>query len=297
MGREPTNEKLIANLTRGCDDIKKLRNRLMSLPEIQKKLGDGAALGTGVRLQQAPRPDVEIDAAPDVLARLLEHLETVWRGFGETEPHWSVLTNARYRQDSLGANRDEFYASGEKDVLRFRWAIERAGIDVAGLRDCLELGSGVGRVTLWLARTFERVAAADISSSHLAVAQRELAERGLRNIDFHRVASLAELDALPACDAFYSRITLQHSPPPVMRLVLAKALGRLRPGGVGHFQLPTQILNYRFDAEDYLNGQATEQAMEHHCLPQPAVFEIIERAGCAVLECVQDALSRPNKKN
>lgn len=293
MGREPTNERLIANLTRGCDDVRKLRNRLMSLPEFQQKLG--ASISIGVRLQQAPKPAVEVEVAPGILEQLLEHVETVWRRFGETEPHWSVLTNQRYLQGNLSANLDEFYASGEKDVQRFRWATERAGIAFDGLRDCLELGSGVGRVTLWLARAFGRVVGADISASHLAVAERELAARGIRNVDFRRVASVAELDALPQCDAFYSIITLQHSPPPVMRLVLEKALGRLRPGGVGHFQLPTQILEYRFDAEAFLAGQATEKAMEHHCLPQPTVFETIERSGCRVLECVQDTLSRPNK--
>jgi hypothetical protein len=44
--------------------------------------------------------------------------------------------------------------------------------------------------------------------------------------------------------------------------------------------------NYRFTVADYLaNAQPN---MEMNALPQPAIFEIIDQAGCRVLEVRED---------
>jgi SAM-dependent methyltransferase len=294
-GEAAPNPKHVAKLAQSCKNVRQLRTRLMAMPAVQKRIGENGGQGMGVRLLAAPKPEVEVDVPPEQLARLLAHVEGVWRKFGETDAHWSVLTNERYRKDSLEQNKAEFYASGEKNVERFQWAAARCGVDLSRLGSCLELGAGVGRVTMALAKVFPKVHAADISASHLALAAEEAKARGLTNIDFHRVATVAELDALPEVDAFFTVITLQHSPPPVMKLVLEKVLARLRPGGIGHFQLPTMLVGYRFTVEEFFAGVAQKQDMEHHCLPQPVVFDIVERAGCRVLECQHDTLSRLNK--
>jgi SAM-dependent methyltransferase len=295
IGRVPPNPKQVEKLASACSNLNQLRTRLMSLPAYQARNGADGGTGVGLRLVSAPRPEIEVDVPADQLARLLAHVEGVWRRFGETDAHWSVLTNERYRKGSLEANKAEFFESGEKSAERFQWAAARCGVDLRTLGSCLELGSGVGRVTLALARIFPRVVGADISASHLALAAEEARSRSIGNVEFRRVATVAELDALPEADAFYSVITLQHSPPPVMKLVLEKALGRLRPGGIGHFQIPTQLVGYRFRVAEFFAGEAQKQDMEHHCLPQEVVFDIIERAGCRVLECQHDTLSRINK--
>lgn len=294
-GQTVPNPDHVTRLTQSCKNVRQLRARLMAMPAVQKRMGAGAGQGTSVRLLSAPRPEIEVDVAPADLARLLDHVEGVWRRLGETDAHWSVLTNDLYRKEALHQNRSGFYASGEQSVERFRWAAARCGIDLSGMASCLELGAGVGRVTMALAKVFPKVHAADISAPHLALAAEEARARGQTNIEFHRVATIAELDALPEVDAFFTVITLQHSPPPVMKLVLERVLARLRPGGIGHFQLPTMLLGYSFRVEEYFGGLAREQAMEHHCLPQSVVFDIVERAGCRVLECQHDTLSRLNK--
>lgn len=294
LGRKNPNAKRVQKLVQTCDSVAKLRRRLAAAPEFETAAGDGTNAGA-LRFAAAGAPSIETDVPPADLQRLLDHVEQVWRKFGETEPHWSVLTNNRYRQDELGKYKDEFYGSGEKDVQRFRWALERAGLKLDAFKSCLELGSGAGRVTLALAKVFDTVVGADISSAHLAVAAEEAARRGVSNIAFRRVATVQELDDLPECDAFFSVITLQHSPPPVMKLVLQKVLDRLRPGGVGYFQLPTTLLGYEFTVAGFLDGQAQEKDMEHHCLPQPVLFDVIARSGCRVLECAHDTKSKKGK--
>jgi hypothetical protein len=137
--------------------------------------------------------------------------------------------------------------------------------------------------------------ACDISASHLRVAEEEARSRGLANIAFRRVASLAEYASMPEIDAFFSVISLQHSTPPVQRHVLETVLSRLTPDGIGYFQIQTQTLGYSFVAEQYLADLEAHRRMENHCLPQAALFELVERAGCRVLEIREDDHCRPGK--
>jgi hypothetical protein len=61
--------------------------------------------------------ETEIDA--EGLATLLAHTERTWTRLGEQEPHWSVISAERFRQDRLDEHRQEFYASGQGDVDTF----------------------------------------------------------------------------------------------------------------------------------------------------------------------------------
>lgn len=292
LGREPDNPQLVERMAITCDTLDKLRNRLMGTKEFQRRFGEG---GDNRRLLAGGPPQVDVFVPPEQQERLLAHVEEVWRGFGETQPHWSVLTNQMFKPDRLEENRAYFYATGENSARLFQEAVERAGVDFRKLRSCLELGCGVGRVTVWLAELFDRVAGADISAPHMELAAQAVRERGRENVTFHRVASRAEIARLPEADAFFSVISLQHSPPPVMAVILEACLSRLRPGGVGHFQIPVAIVGYRFRVDEYLAGQAQLKEMEHHCLPQPALFRVIERAGCRVLDMQDDTHSRVGK--
>ena len=51
-------------------------------------------------------------------------------------------------------------------------------------RSCCEYGCGTGRVTAWLASSFSRVIACDISRSHLRLAESHLLNAGRRNVVF-----------------------------------------------------------------------------------------------------------------
>ena len=87
---------------------------------------------------------------------------------------------------------------------------------------------------------------------------------------------------------------LQHNPPPVIASILDKLLGRLRPGGIAFFQVPTFQPGYRFSVADYLADSESGKRMEMHVLPQPYVFQIGLRNDCEPVEVSPDSLTGSN---
>jgi len=290
-GGAKVNEAELGRLTANSANIDQLRRALTG--QAGGRLHVGFQESIQQRFLKAPPPETEVDVAPEVLEALLTHVENVWRGFGESDPFWSVLT--KFKPAGAEVDKDAFYATGRKRVEKFEAALVRNGVDAAALKTCLELGSGVGRLTLWLADRFARVTAADISSSHLTLAEQELTARGKTNVDYLRVASMAELAKAPPFDAFFSIISLQHSPPPVIKHVLGIMLGRLNPGGVGYFQLPTLIPEQKFDARAYLSDLSPHEQMETFAVPQKVLFALFDQLGLRVLEVREDNQCGPHK--
>ena len=54
----------------------------------------------------------------------------------------------------------------------------------------------------------------------------EIMAQGIANIDFVRLDSIGRIGALPPVEAFFSVITLQHNPPPVMARLLSDLMDR-----------------------------------------------------------------------
>jgi hypothetical protein len=70
-----------------------------------------------------------------------------------------------------------------------------------------------------------------------------------------RLIALGDLPAaFEPCDAFYSKIVLQHNPPPLIGYLLRTLIRSLRRGGVGVFQVPTFYAGYRFDLHSALQS-------------------------------------------
>ena len=283
-------------------DIDHLMNHAGSLDQLRKVLIKEAGprlhkqfkeIGPNPKLMRAGSQRVDVDVPAAVLERLLAHVESVWRGFGDSDPFWSVLT--KFKPAGAETDKETFYATGQRRVELFTAALARNAIDVKSLPVCLEIGSGVGRLTLWLADHFQRVIAADISGSHLKIAEDELRARGKTNVSFVNVSTMAALADIAPFDAFFSMISLQHSPPPVIKHVLMTVLGKLKPGGVGYFQLPTLIPDQVFDAEAYLADPDAHKGMETFAVPQPILFDMFEQLGLKVLEFREDNQVGPQK--
>lgn len=248
-----------------------------------------------VRHRMAPPMEVETTAAPGDMARLVARIEASWTAFGETDPHWSVLTQPAYRRDRIAATAPEFYRTGDKMVDRLAAMFARAGADFAAVRDVIDYGCGVGRVSAALARRGRRVTGVDISAPHLAAAREHATGAGL-DAGFVHLARLADIDALPETDLFLSVIVLQHNPPPVMAEILRRGLARVRPGGFAWLQLPTYMRGYRYRVADDL--AAAPGTMEFHVLPQPALFDLLDRAGFVPLEIrIDDAVAQPEAES
>lgn len=233
-----------------------------------------------------PGVSVQVDADAATLAAMIERTGAAWTKFGAEEPHWSVLTSPRFKADAIAESEAEFYQTGEDSLAMFESALDRAGLNLDRSHTCFELGCGVGRITAALARRFDRVIGCDISENHLKVARAHMAASGLENVSYFHLDEVGTVQKAPEFDVLLSLIVLQHNPPPIMALLLGLLLGKLRPGGVAYFQVPTYRRDYSFDATEYLRSGAGQ--MEMHVLPQRAVFEIIEASACSLLEVRED---------
>ena len=232
---------------------------------------------------------VDVAVAPADLDRMLRRVEKTWKELGVTEPFWSVLTHENYRSDNLERNKATFYESGKTAVVNFRAALDRAGLGLAPFSSCVEYGCGVGRLTIWLAYQFASVIGCDISQPHLDAARLALDERGIENVSLRLTDTIKAVRQLPPFDVFFSLIVLQHNPPPVAAFILDQILGKLAPGGVAYFQIPTYRIGYAFDAQAYLAQDDSAGAMEMHVVPQKDLFALFKRRGCAVLEVREDS--------
>jgi SAM-dependent methyltransferase len=237
---------------------------------------------------------VEVDVAPQLLDALFKRVETQWENLGRSEPYWSVLADSKFRRDRIESNEADFYASGAADRDLFAAAAQRCGVELPVQGTCFELGCGVGRVTPWLAQYFRRVIAADISTFHLDMAQQALARQAIENVELRRLDAPRVLAALPRFEGFFCYIVLQHNPPPVMQWLLRTSLEKLRPGGLGFFQLPTVGSGYTFDAADYLR-KPSDELIEMHVLPQTTVLAVLEEMACVLLEVREhDCIGNPD---
>jgi 2-polyprenyl-3-methyl-5-hydroxy-6-metoxy-1,4-benzoquinol methylase len=234
----------------------------------------------------APPLGIEVDVGQPALSSLFDRVASAWTELGATEPHWSVLTHDIYRKQEIGRTRGQFFETADWDVGVIEACFGRPGLALPSGGKCLELGCGVGRVTSRLATMFQRVVAVDISQPHLALAAERVRTLGLSNVDLVRLTRVEDLCSLPRYDFLYSRIVLQHNPPPVIAYILRSVLDRLSPGGFCLFQLPTYCDGYRFVLADYL--AEPRGGMEMHVLPQPVVFAILREAGIDLIEAVED---------
>lgn len=257
-------------------------------PPVEAAPVEAPPVGSMLLPLNTPPISIETEVDADRLQLLLAHTEATWTRLGREEPHWSVISAERFKQNQLSAHEAEFYASGAGDVDTFFAFMTRNGVDPGPFERVLELGCGLGRVTRFLAERFPQVLACDISPTHLQQAQDYLAGQGLANTRFVRIQGIADLQGPADLDAVFSVIVLQHNPPPAIAAILAALLQRLRIGGVAYFQVPTHAADYRFKLDDYLAHGLAARHIEMHCVPQRLVFRIAAEAGCEVLEVRED---------
>jgi SAM-dependent methyltransferase len=289
MAREPENPEIVRDMAKAHRTIVDLRKEFMSSVEFREKVKDLVVVADlGHKPLNWPRTPVDVNIDHATIDRMLTRIEDEFVDLGESEPHWSVVTEERFKASNIGGTEADFFESGRSVVDDLRFAAERCDIDLSSLRTCFELGCGLGRSTIWLAEQFAEVFAGDISPLHLAMARQGMQRFGRGNVSFFHLNKLSAYDAVPNFDVFFSIIVLQHNPPPVMKILLARILGKLNAGGLAYFQIPTYALNYAFSAEFYLETKHPPKHVEVHFLPQRELFQTVKAAGCEVLELRED---------
>jgi SAM-dependent methyltransferase len=283
FGREPESDEAVAG-HQGVEDRRALVRAFVTSDEFRSCNPDAAALSLGSRL--AGPMSIELATSREELAELTDRVAETWRELGKTRPHWSVLAGEGFLPEHIEANREEFFASGANDVAQLLAILEYLGRQPEEFAQVTDFGCGVGRATNHLARKFKSVAACDISASHLEVARERATQEGLKNIQFREVIA-PKFGMAERIDLWFSRLVLQHNPPPLAAAILRRAFFRLRLGGLAIFQLPTFLPHYSFRVGDYLAAPRNEK-IEMHVLPTAAVIRLANEADCAVLEILDD---------
>ena len=281
LGRAPESETVVADKVKWSPSAEALIAELLGSDKFQDRLP-----GRAREFYLRAAPHIDVDVTDEQMRALFARVQSQWRALGESEPHWSVLTHEEFRAANLTeAGLAAFYQSGD-------WGA--ALIDLFAARDktptprgsCVELGCGVGRVTMHLAARFDRVIAIDISEGNLRHCEEMAKRRGLANIECLLLRSPEELRRLPEIDFFYSVIALQHNPPPIQKLLLDIILGKIKARGGFLFQTQTYYRGDDFDIEKYLASPI--DVMDVHSLPMHEVLRLIEKHRLSLREVASD---------
>jgi SAM-dependent methyltransferase len=248
--------------------------------------GTPDANALALRSVTVPPLAIEISTSSEVLALMLRKTAAYWSRIGTEAPHWSVLTAERFFPENIVANREAFFETSKLDEELIVASLARAGFQPSDFRSCLEFGCGVGRLTFRLASLFQSVSGVDISLPHLQIAKEYCSRLGLRNVNFTQV-SVENLVPATGFDFWFSRIVLQHNPPPVIMEILRRVFRLLPIGGVAMFQVPVYFKGYQFNAKRYLDSSA-EENMEMHCMPQKAILDEADLCGMRLLDVRED---------
>jgi SAM-dependent methyltransferase len=295
LGREPETEAVLDKHVRDMPDFATLRARFLASPEFYRNNSREILRYLTVQQTKRRHGHIECECSPDNLKKLFAHIQGVWSRLGEVEPHFSVLSQPNYKPEKLNAHLTAFFATGKGEVELLQTELAGLGLKSKGFRHAVELGTGVGRVTRYLAGISERLTGYDVSAPHLRLAKDYLSNSGVNNAALEQIKDLAKF-RFPECDFFYSRIVLQHNPPPIIVFLLREALMSLRPGVVAVFQLPTYIEGYSFSLNRYLDHMAEIDNQEIHAVPQNVVFRMIMESGCDLYSLIRDnSLSRITK--
>jgi len=282
LDREPESPSAVLEKLRRLSNTQDLRQEFVNSAEFREK-----NVACRILPLTGNEPPMLIEKVSD-LRPLFSHIQNVWENLGETEPHWSVLSSEQFKSSRIEVTRSEFYNSGSDNVETLFKTLVRNGIDTTSLRTCLEYGCGLGRVTYWLAKRFDRVIGYDISRSHLQLAQKYLSEAGIQNVSLHHVNKPQDIRNFPKVDMVYSVIVLQHNPPPIIHITIQALIKALNSGGIAFFQVPTYRLGYRFSLREYLTSEATRGDIEMHVLPQSEIFEIVRTEQARVIDIFED---------
>jgi SAM-dependent methyltransferase len=285
LGRRPENERVVQEHCRVAD-LRALCETFIGSAEFRLKAGKA---GGGKYREPLPiflpRLSIDISAESDELCQLWERTRLTWESLGNKRPFYSVLTEDRYLPSRFGDFASNFWQSGEVEALDLVGHI--ASLGLVQLKDAvvLEFGCGVGRVAIPLAAIARSVVAYDISERHLEIARKRATALGRANMQIMAIG-----DGLPdfePCDVFYSRLVLQHNPPPIIGEVTRRLIRSLKRGGVGVFQVPTYCVGYHFSTREALRSQI-KLDMDMHCYPQASLFSLIADEGARLIEVRDD---------
>ncbi|MBY0521557.1 MAG: class I SAM-dependent methyltransferase [Sphingomonas sp.] len=155
--------------------------------------------------------------------------DRAWQTWGTENPYFGVLSEKKFRKDSIDLNRDEFFKSGIDYIDNRLKKFERLFGQLEQSR-ALDFGCGVGRLTLPLAGHFYEAVGIDISSGMLKEAQNSATALGISNVNFVQSDDKIS-NSVGKFDFVYTYIVLQHIPVNRGLVIIGQLLDRVRAGG------------------------------------------------------------------
>ena len=222
-----------------------------------------------------------------------------WQELGSREPYWAVCTEERFRAGSLSEkDRDDFFASGEREVAAAFDLIERHVQKDFRPGLSLDYGCGVGRLALPIARRSESAIGVDISDAMLDEARLNAERQRVSNVAFQSPEEALSI-TVPDLDFLHSYIVFQHIEPAVGMEIARTLLRRLKSGGIGslHFTFHrkasfvrrlSHVLRKRmigFNAiVNWLQGKPLSEPMiPVHEYDRRALLQLFRDGGCEVV--------------
>ena len=158
-----------------------------------------------------------------------------WVKWGERDPYFAVITNPKFRSDSITDEaRQEFFQSGHNHV-RYVLAMCRKYVKTEfAPRSVLDFGCGVGRVVVPFAgeQGVDCAVGVDVSPAMLEEARRNASAAGIEGAVFKLSDdTLSQVDG--QFDLVHSFIVFQHIDIVRGRRLFARLLELIAPGGVG----------------------------------------------------------------
>lgn len=160
-----------------------------------------------------------------------------WKRIAEDDPYWGVLSQEDYRRGAMDSERlRQFMASGEKFVTDFLSFVRKYLSPDFQPRRALDVGCGVGRLAIPLAKCSGAVVGVDVAKAMLDICGKQAKLAGVSNLEL--VESDDSLSRVQGSfDLVNTYIVLQHIPPERGYRLIDAMLSRLEVGGIASIQV------------------------------------------------------------
>jgi 2-polyprenyl-3-methyl-5-hydroxy-6-metoxy-1,4-benzoquinol methylase len=171
------------------------------------------------------------------MSRKIRDTDSDWKHVAQDDPYWGVLSEDAYHKDAMTPEKFVRFMTSGEDYIASLFALigKHLRADFSATR-ALDVGCGVGRLLIPLARRVREAVGVDIAPAMLELCLKHAADAGVRNISVCQSD-----DALSRVQGKFqfvnTYIVLQHIPPSRGYRLIQAMLDSLTIGGIASIQL------------------------------------------------------------